>query len=587
MTVLELKNQALAANPDLSSISSYSEINLSDPQKSTPLVVSIDRSQSIAYRWKPWQRVKVWAYVHHPGGRAESLKDRNGRSWWEVRLNSHGEGKLVIFPAAENYTGQLIVKGNGKRLLGRTVEKTYEYRFPDGVSIKVYFTDQSLEASGQDAVFPKEVLDAAVSAYQTITQFQGFNTEGYAFASPDKNYAYDPDKTIDIYLGNPNETNNFSYHGFNPASFKDAPCFDTVRISETGFGAVILLPVNYRDFIKNWERINPSPLGTRNLEVDLRGTLIHEMLHVVLFYYNHNLNKELDGTAGTPHKKLDWYVEGLARYFETFAGARHDFYSQGFKQVLPDKIRFSRGGSNYFMRYPDQSFMELRYENALFWRFLDTRYGMSSIERLSRELRNYGPENFKAALEKVTHEPIAQLLKEFAVAILLKDFGLKEDGVYLKKIAATRLVYRDKKLYLKDGYGSEKALGTVCRTDWVGEWDDRKVRHEEPAVAGDNTGISDVSGWATDYYEIDLAKETTTLPELDILTDTSNASLAVQVLLVTQGGSMIKREQGRCVSLEKEIRKEGLEARDINKIYLLITNTDSLEVIPYRISVKA
>ena len=121
MTVLELKNQALAANPDLSSISSYSEINLSDPQKSTPLVVSIDRSQSIAYRWKPWQRVKVWAYVHHPGGRAESLKDRNGRSWWEVRLNSHGEGKLVIFPAAENYTGQLIVKGNGKRLLGRTV----------------------------------------------------------------------------------------------------------------------------------------------------------------------------------------------------------------------------------------------------------------------------------------------------------------------------------------------------------------------------------------------------------------------------------------------------------------------------------
>ena len=38
---------------------------------------------------------------------------------------------------------------------------------------------------------------------------------------------------------------------------------------------------------------------------------------------------------------------------------------------------------------------------------------------------------------------------------------------------------------------------------------------------------------------------------------------------------------------EKEIRKEGLEARDINKIYLLITNTDSLEVIPYRISVKA
>lgn len=589
---------ALAASPDLPKTPSYVEINLSNSEKSTPLVIPIDRRQSIAYHWQPWQKIKVWAYVQHPGGRAESLKDRDGKSFWEVRLNSYGEGELKLFPAVENYTGRLIVKGNGKILsMDRAIEKTLEYRFPDGVSIKVYYTDQLLEQSRQESYFPKQVLDAAVSAYQTITQFQGFNTQGYSLAAPDKSYAHDPDKTIDIYLGDPKGGDNFSYHGFNPLSFKDAPCFDTVRVSETGFHGVILLPTNYQDFIKNWETINPSPLGVRNIEVDLRGTLIHEMLHVILFYYNRNLNKDLDGPSasegieasahGAANKKLDWYVEGLARYFETLAGARHDFYSQGFKQVLPDKIRFSRGGSNYFMRYPDQSFMDLRYENALFWRFMDYRYGMSSIERLSREFRGFESKDFKSALEKVTGDPFSQLLKEFAVSILLKDFGLKEDDVYLKAVARTRLVYRDEELYLKDGHGSEKHLGPICRTDWVGEWGDSRARHGGPAAAGDNTERSDVSGWATDYYEIDIDPEARVLPEFDIPTENSNEALTVQVLLVTRGGSTLKREKGAYTSLEEEIRKEGLTASDIRTIYLLITNTDSLDVIPYQISVRA
>ena len=61
----------------------------------------------------------------------------------------------------------------------------------------------ALELNGGDVHLPRQTLDAAVNAYQTITQFEGFSTPGYSFASPDYAYAHDPDKTIDVYLGNP------------------------------------------------------------------------------------------------------------------------------------------------------------------------------------------------------------------------------------------------------------------------------------------------------------------------------------------------------------------------------------------------
>ena len=211
-------------------------------------------------------------------------------------------------------------------------EGLQEYRFQDGVQVKVHFKDPANEE------FASSVLDAAVSAYQTITDFQGFNSSGYSFASPDYRYAYDPDKTIDVYLGQPEDEDIFEELGEKNKLFKDAPCFDTRQTGSGRYEAMIFLPANYEEFIRNWEKINPSSLGKRNVHVDLRGTLIHEMTHVILFYYNHNLDKS--GEAAIPGRHLDWYVEGLARYFETFAGARHDFFSQGFKETLPTRSGF-------------------------------------------------------------------------------------------------------------------------------------------------------------------------------------------------------------------------------------------------------
>ncbi|HTL71083.1 MAG TPA: hypothetical protein VL404_07315, partial [Candidatus Eisenbacteria bacterium] len=497
----------------------------------------------------------------------------------------------------------LVVTANNRLLFeprlgpnSRLLEKAYEYRFPDGAKLKIHFTDQSLEAGHESPRFARDVLDAAVQAYQTITEFQGFSTPGYSFADPDRGYAADPDRTIDVFVGDPSGDVSFR-NGFTRLSFKDAPCFDTVRVGENEFQAVILLPSNYKEFIRNWERINPSSLGTRNVEVDLRGTLIHEMLHVVVFYYNRNLNKDL-GQPETARsgraRKLDWYVEGLARYFETFAGARHDFFSQGFKQTLPDKIRFSRGGSNYFMRYPDQAFTDLRYENAIFWRFIDYRYGMEKIEKLSREFRNSGQGDFHESLERLTGIPFKDLLKKFALATLFNDFGLKDDAAYLKEIARTRLAYSADGFSLVDGAGARRPLGPVCSTDWIGRWDKASARLGEAPVAGDSTEKSDVSGWATDFYEISLDAEAPKLPWLGVRHEKGGMPLAGQIVLLTKGGSTIFGDlpdvpagETRGLDLKRLADANGLIAADIDRVYVLVSNTDPKTVADYSLASKA
>ena len=425
-----------------------------------------------------------------------------------------------------------------------------EVRFEDGAGIAVHFVKEELEKYSVDPGFPSQVLDAAANAYQTITKNQGFNTAGFGFADADRKYAYDPDKTIDIYLGALDGKENYPALGDKNRMFADAPCFDVLRLSQTKYQAVILLPVNYAKFMRSWEKINPSPLGGRNFSVDLRGTLMHEMLHAVLFYYNKNLNKSSGG--GEHSSSLDWYVEGLARYFETFAGARHDFYSQGFKQTLPDKVRFSRGGANYFMRYPDQPFTHLRYENALFWRFMQRQFGMGRIEKLSRILRS--PKiTFKEGLEQVTGEPFEKTLQDYAVCVLRNDFGLEKEAGYLQPIAKTRLAYRGGTFFLLDGQGNEKALGQSCATDWIGRWESTSASFDSASVAGDATEEADISPWATDFYEVRL--EGGAKPDFKL--NSESQALHLQVL---PGGK--------------------------GQIYLLVTNTDPVRNLRYEWGVR-
>lgn len=588
-------------------LASYSEINLDYAGQNLPLYIPIKKEQSELKKWREGQRIAVRAFVVHADGQRERVRDTTRRTVWEVTLNSQKEASLWIQPDPSTFTGRVLIEANKKKLqrpendrsASEMIEKVREYRCEDGARIKVHYTDQGVEENHGNEVFARDVLDAAVQAYRTITGSQGFRTQGYAFANPDKQYAYDPDQTIDIYVGNPADDARFPGHGFHGMTFKDAPCFDTIRRSENAYDAVILLPSNYKDFIRNWERINPSSLGKRNVEVDLRGTLMHEMLHVVLFYYNRNLKMDptalhAESTGAASGGKVDWYVEGLARYFETFAGAQHDFFSQGFKQTLPDKIRFSRGGSNYFMRYPDQAFTELRYENALFWRFIDTRYGMNTIEKLSRGFRDRQSLDFKTSLEQAIGEPFDKILKHFALAILFKDFDLKENGGFLNTVATTKLTYHDGALHLVDGYGNENTLGDTCAVDWIGQWMDVKTKLGDAPAAGDNTLKADVSGWATDFQEIGFLPGGQTLPTLGVRHKKGGTPLLVQCVIVSRSGSHLTEElaaihagESQELALEPLIKRMGWNAGDVEKVTLLITNTDPEAAADYEVTARA
>ena len=582
-------------------------VNLNFPDENRPLTVRISNAHSRAYRWAPGERVYLTAFSKQ-GEARQGLRDAQGQELWGVTLDGNAEGSAKIFFDEKSYTGPVEILANGELLpeepaesgisVGRFTEKIHEYRFDDGTHLKVHFTDQSISSSGASEDLPSSVMDAAVMAYQTITQFEGFNTPGYAFAAPDKGFAYDPDQTIDIYLGNASGANGYEKLGPKNKMFKDAPCFDTVKSGPTSYDAVILLPANYHEFIRNWEKINPSPLGKRNVHVDLRGTLIHEMLHVILFYYNKNLNKAgeneepLLGPAVPQDQRLDWYVEGLARYFETFAGARHDFYSQGFKQTLPDKIRFSRGGSNYYMRYPDQAFTQLRYENALFWRFVDHEFGMTAIEEISRDFRG-SRADFKKTLEKVTGEPFESLLGRFAAAVLFSDFGLKEDAAYLNEIAKTRFLLRTDGFYLLDGQGKEKHLGSTAATDWIGSWENSGKSFGEPSAAGDTSEKADVSGWATDFVEISCELGVSRMPDLSLRHEGAGQPLMAQTFVYTKGGSilhsapaMVGRGSVKPLGLPSLLISNSIVSPDAEKIVILITNTDPSLSAAYEFSTR-
>lgn len=478
--------------------------------------------------------------------------------------------------------------------MNRSFPQSCVHRFKDGAAVRVHYDETVLAKNGESVDFAREVLHAAVLAYETITRTEGFSTEGYTFAAADPLYAYDPDRTIDIYLGDPSQT--APTIGKKTFSFKDAPCFDTVHVDGNAYQAMILLPANYREFIGNWEKINPSPLGPRSPSSDLRGTLVHEMLHVIVFYYNRNLNK--DDTGGeTPEpglrKHTDWYVEGLARYFETLVGARHDFFSQGFKQTLPDKIRFSRGGSNFFMRYPDQPFTELRYENALFWRFLHERYGMGMIERLSRELRGARPQDYRTELERATREPLNVLLGEFALAALVNDFGLAENASHLMEVAETRILYRNNNLYLRDGNDKEKFLGLQCETDWIGRWQDVRSSFGDLPIAGDSTEKSDVSAWATDFTRIDLGRTQGTLPELGVRHLDGASTIDVRIVIQRRGAAPVLRRHPGVRKGEMTwfdfpgiAREEAIDRVDVTSLHVLITNTDPRYPSDYRLELR-
>jgi hypothetical protein len=275
---------------------------------------------------------------------------------------------------------------------------TVEERQFDGITLTVHYNEEDLKSRGLDPKTHSEtVLKKASSAYKEIVNSQGFDSPGFALSNPDKDYCYEYDRTIDIYLTEPEEGPVSAY-------------YEIEELEGAEYSARILLPISYR-----------------GRKID--GSLMHELLHIITYSYNKNI-EPWSGEGGNTlcYAGADWYVEGLARYFETLGGAYENFFSKGYIKRLKDRVIISQGGSNFFMSHPDQPLKEARYDFSLFWAYMDMTYGMKKIEELSRKLRfvtkGRMEDELPGIISQTFKKEFSQILKEFALAVYFKDFNL-------------------------------------------------------------------------------------------------------------------------------------------------------------------
>lgn len=271
------------------------------------------------------------------------------------------------------------------------------YTHKDGVTIKVHYRPEELTSHcNLPDKYAENVLKYAKEAYNTIVYEYGFNAPGFTFANPDKDYCYDRDGVIDIYI--------------RPDS-PDAPTYDIVRGQGPEYDAFIEFPADYKD-------------NTR----EMKGMLFHEMLHVITYSYNKNIRPwYTDKKDISPLQGGDWYVEGTARYFETLAGFYDNFFSKGFIKEGRGKIVTSQEGANFLMDHPSQPLEKSRYDYALFWAYIYKEYGMKKIEEISRRFRFASEGEMKKEVPRIMStvlgEDFKEVLKEFALAMYLKRFN--------------------------------------------------------------------------------------------------------------------------------------------------------------------
>lgn len=228
----------------------YVEINLSSPDKSQPITISIDRKLAQKFQFLPGQELIIQVYVSSSDsdGQRHFIEDIYGNDQWKIILDEQDWGSFTFLPAETNFTGRLTVSANQKVIYDPglfnsgdliTLEFVEEYQLEDGAGIKVHYTSQILEAFGAGGEFPRQVLEASREAYEKIVQESGFDREGYSFARADKSYAYDQDKVIDIYIGSNDCRDKFRFHSLDYTDFKNAPFYEMRYEERYRYSAVL------------------------------------------------------------------------------------------------------------------------------------------------------------------------------------------------------------------------------------------------------------------------------------------------------------------------------------------------------------
>ena len=267
-------------------------------------------------------------------------------------------------------------------------------RLEDGTLFKVHLQKNAGE---QGHSYAREVLDAACAAYKEIVFKQGFNRPGYTFIQPTELFAYDSDKSIDIYIANVNSP------------------FALLR-PQGGleYKAEIYLPADCKAYQKRYNIKHPK--------LELKASVAHELLHIIIYSYNRNMQTLSQGKFSLTSQRWDWYTEGLARYFESLAGYNDEYLSSGFRKECGRVVTVYKGGVNYFLEYPDKPLNERKYDFALFWRYLHENYGMDKIEEISSKFRQIDPQSCSnqeamQMLARTLDTPLGSLLRNFSLYV--------------------------------------------------------------------------------------------------------------------------------------------------------------------------
>ncbi|MFC1577189.1 hypothetical protein ACFL3N_02495 [Candidatus Omnitrophota bacterium] len=281
----------------------------------------------------------------------------------------------------------------------------------DGGYIRCYFSDPVLNKAGQDREYALLVKDAAVFAYTKLTREFGFPGVG---RSQGIGKYRERDKTIEIFIGD-SETPNFKTSYFVPRTYEEL---------KVTWDAVILMP-NEPDILRPRSK---SALKRETLGSVVKGTVMHEITHALTFQCNKNIRGARFGE--------NWYVEGLARFMETKAGSWSSFYAKGYERKAKEGYAFClKEGANYFLKSTNRPLSELSYDYAIFWQYIDSRFGARKLADISIELgrldEGSGTEGLKKVFRKALKKDPADVYSGFIAHIYEKSVstGLRDEDL--------------------------------------------------------------------------------------------------------------------------------------------------------------
>ena len=411
----------------------------------------------------------------------------------------------------------------------------------EGVRFKVHPQASFVPFKGQQA-YARKVLHYSKKAYSVLKHELSLDE-----------FSEELPKTIDIYLNLRSSSLSPSVGSSGWVPSQGSPSFTVYQDASSGeTRPVIFMPADYKSFLQFWKKVNPVPHRIHYPEdAYLANSIIHELTHV----FTHVLNENLGSTEKHIHTG-DWYTEGLARYFETKMESDASFASEGFREITGDTLRFSRGGANYYLRYPDESFFGLRYENALFWLYFEKRFGSPMIVRLSRQLGDTSfeatPQDYMRVLEKTTGIPFREMLHDYFTWIYEERYKTYHEGRHLLSVAKTSHAYSGKSLEI-----------STDTQDW--------------------TPQADIQPLAFDVHEISFNEKNTGPMTLMIRHLGVSKQLKVTLFLKSEDGLIEEktytRSQGGVIQYTFDLTEK------LSKIGLVLSNLDSHQVSHYEISI--